>query len=100
MHSFVTAKDARSAQTFLDRLFEDHAGPLICNFVRLKLRSVYTGRSNPDEQQDLCQDVAMQLLTRLWEIRLNPALPPIDNFRSYVFISAQNACYRRLRPAR
>jgi len=97
MHSFVAAKDAASAQTFLDRLFEDHAGPLICNFVRLKLRSFHTGRNNADEQQDVCQEVAVQLLTRLWEIRANPALPPIDNFRSYVFTSVQNACYKRVR---
>ena len=51
---------------------------------------------NADEQ-DICQEVAVQLLTRLWEIWTNPALPPIDNFRSYVFTSAQNACYKRVR---
>lgn len=97
MHSFVTAKDAALAQTFLDRLFEGHAEPLICSFVRLKLHSFHTGRNHPDEQRDICQEVAVQLLTRLWEIRANPGLHQIDSFRGYVFASAQNACYKHIR---
>ena len=95
IHSFVTAEDVNSAQNFLDRLFEDHAQPLIGYFVRLKFRSF--GRNNSDELQDVCQEVAVQLLSRLWEIRANPTLPPIDNFRGYLFTSVQNACYRQAR---
>lgn len=96
LHSFLTAENVNSAQDFLDRLF-DHAEPLICNFVRLKLRSFHTGRNNYDEQKDICQEVAVQLLSRLWEIRENRSLPPIDNFRSYVFTCAQNACHKHVR---
>ena len=95
MHSFVTAEDGNSAQNSLDRLYEEHAHPLIGYFVRLKFRSF--GRNNSDEQQDVCQEVAVQLLTRLWEIRANPALPAIDNFRGYLFTSVQNACYKQAR---
>lgn len=95
IQSFVAAEDGNSAQNFLDRLFEDHARPLIGYFVRLKFRSL--GHTNSDEQQDVCQEVAVQLLTRLWEIKANPALPPIDNFRGYLFTSVQNACYKQAR---
>jgi RNA polymerase sigma factor (sigma-70 family) len=97
LQSFLTAQDPESAATLLERLFEDYAQPLIRDVVKFKLLSFGRSRESSAEQQDICHEVILQLLARLREMKADPGVPGIDNFRGYVAASAYNACYRHLR---
>jgi RNA polymerase sigma factor (sigma-70 family) len=97
LQSFLTVQDPESATTLLERLLQDHAQPLIRDVVKFKLLSFGGWRESSAEQQDICHEVVLQLLARLREMRANPGLPGIANFRGYVASSAYNACYRHLR---
>jgi len=96
LQSFLTAGDPDAA-TLLERLLQEHAQPLIRDVVKFKVLSFGGSRQSSAEQQDICHDVIAQLLARLREMKANPGLPSIDNFRGYVATSAYNACYRHLR---
>jgi len=99
LHPFLQAEDEPEAQRLLKQLIADHAQPLVREIVCSKLRA---GRLiSPDgrplqETDDICDEVVVQLLGRLRELRDAPG-DVIGNFRGYVATVAYNSCAQTLR---
>src|SRR6267154_134587 len=91
--------DAES-DAILTRLLTEHAEPLIKQIVSYKLR-IYISRSTPTslgrDCEDICNEVVLQLLTRIADLRANPEHKGIHNLRSYIAVATYRACYEYLR---
>ena len=85
-----TQNDAES-DSVLTRLLTEHAEPLIKQIVSYKLR-IYVSRSGPTSQgrdcEDICNEIIVQLLSRIADLRANPDFKGIQNLRSYIAVTA------------
>jgi RNA polymerase sigma factor (sigma-70 family) len=97
---FIEESDEDRANFCLTRLIDDHAAPIVREILGSSLRFHFdvsgAGSSNPDAG-DLFNDIVVNLISRLRQIKRNPALLGIADFRSYVASTAYNACNLYLR---
>jgi len=97
---FVRARDEAESQQLLTQLVVDHAEPIIRNIVKHKLR-VPAGFSSDsrsgEDAEDMRSEVLVQLLSRLSELKENPAEKGINNFQGYVAAITYSAWHEHLR---
>lgn len=94
---FLTAADAMMANVALTTLLAEQVEPRLREIVHYKLRSFAGSSDEREECADVCNDILVQLLTQLAELRANPFQKTIHNFRSYVAVAAYRGCYDYLR---
>jgi len=94
------SQNESESDSILTQLLTEHAEPLIKQIVSYKLR-VYISRSTPTslgrDCEDICNEVVVQLLTRIADLRSNPEDKGIHNLRSYIAVATYRACYEYLR---
>ena len=96
--TFIEESDEEKADLCLNRLIDEHAAPIVREILGSSLRFHFdvSGSSNQDAG-DLFNDIVVNLVSRLRQIKHNPAQAGIADFRSYVASTAHNACKFYLR---
>src|SRR5262249_23051979 len=80
------------------RLIDSHARPLIQTIIRSTVRfSPESGIGQAADLDDIYGDAITRLLVALRRLRSTGSRESIDNFRSYVAVTAYNSCYSYLR---
>lgn len=98
--AFIEEADEEKADLCLIRLIDDHAAPIVREILGSSLRIHFdvSGTGSPKQDAgDLFNDIVVNLISRLRQIKHNPAQPGIADFRSYVAGTAYNACNLYLR---
>ena len=98
----LTTRDEEIDQC-LSQLIAIHAGPVINGIVRHKLHLHSHHGIEPADAEDIHQEVVVQLLAALRQLRQQPAAHPIGNLRGLTAVIAHRACSRWMRrrfPAR
>ena len=97
---FIEESDEDRANLCLTRLIDEYAAPIVKEILGSSLHIHFDlsgdGSSNPDGG-DLFNDIVVNLVSRLRQIKHNPAQAGIADFRSYVAGTAHNACNFYLR---
>jgi hypothetical protein len=100
LFTFIDAKDDEQADRCLTRLIDEHAAPIVREILgsslRFHLDRSGAGSSSQDAS-DLFNDIVVNLISRLRDIKQDPAQDAIADFRSYVAGTAYNACNLYLR---
>ena len=97
---FLQAADEDTSQRLLAHLISRHAEPIIQSITRYKLRGPperETANIQGLDAEDIHAEILLNLLSRLLDLKKNPHLNPIANFRSYVAVISYNACHKHLR---
>jgi hypothetical protein len=96
---FLQAPSDEEADAVLAHLISQHADPVVKNIVGYKFRVFFreNNRAQNDDAEDIHNQAVVNLLTRLAELRSNPQLEAIRDFRSYVAVTSYRACYEHLR---
>ena len=94
---FLRAADDVAADVALTALLAEHVEPRLREIVPYKLRSFASRSDETEERADVHNEILVQLLTQLTELRAKPRHNVIHNFRSYVAVTAYRACYDYLR---
>jgi len=96
---FLHAPSDEEADKVLAQLISQHADPVVKNIVGYKFRVFFreNNRARSDDAEDIHSATVVNLLTRLAELRDNPQLEAIRDFRSYVAVTSYRACYEHLR---
>jgi DNA-directed RNA polymerase specialized sigma24 family protein len=96
---FLQAPSDEEADAVLAQLIPQHADPVVKNIVGYKFRVFFTenNRSQSDDAEDVHSETVVNLLGRLTELRNNPQLEAIRDFRSYVAVTSYRACHEHLR---
>ena len=97
--TFIEASDEVEADHRLARLIDEHATPIVKEILGSTLRTYVENSSGPYSQDasDLLNDIVINLVSRLRQLRHDPAQDTIADFRSYVAGTAYNACNFYLR---
>lgn len=96
--AFIEESNEEKADLCLVQLIDEHAAPIVKEILGSTLR-IHSDGSGPVKQDaaDLFNDIVANLISRLRQIKLNPAQAGIADFRSYVASTAYNACNLYLR---
>lgn len=97
---FIEESNAEKADLYLATLIDDHAAPIVREILGGSLRLHFDGTASGSSTQDagdLFNDIVANLISRLRQIKQNPAQPGIADFRGYVAGTAYNACNLYLR---
>ena len=96
---FLEARDETLSQQLLAHLVVDHAEPIIKDIVRHKLRApgFSSDSRSSDDAEDIRSEVVVQLLSRLNELREDPADKYINNFQGYVAAITYSVWHDHLR---
>jgi len=95
---FLGESDESAADSKLARLIDSHARPLIQTIIRSTVRfSPESGTGQAADLDDIYGDAITRLLIGLRRLRSTGSRESIDNFRSYVAVTAYNCCYSYLR---
>ena len=96
---FLRADGEEEAEACLDDLIREHADPVVRNIVGYKFRVFFSDNKTAavDEAEDVRSDTLVRLLGRLTELRINPELQSIQDFRSYVAVTTYRTCHEHLR---
>lgn len=103
---FIEEPDEQKADLCLTRLIDEHAAPIVREILGSSLRFHLDGSgaerqtgagSSKQDAGDLFNDIVVNLISRLRQIKLNPAQAAITDFRGYVAGTAYNACNHYLR---
>lgn len=96
---FLQAGSEDEADAVLAHLISEHAEPVVKNIVGYKFRVFFreSNRGQNNDAEDVRSEAMVDLLARLSELRSNPQLEGIRNFRSYVAVTTYRACYAHLR---
>ena len=78
----------------LSQLVSVHAAPLIDEIIRFKLP---LARRFHADAEDVRNDILVQLLARLRQVRIDPSITAIRSFRDYVAVVSYNACSQYFR---
>jgi RNA polymerase sigma factor (sigma-70 family) len=106
LHPYLVSRGEPESSEILEQLICDFAQPIIHDIVSFKLRLWPSGEgqgSDKQDAEDICGEVILRLMSRLHELKQDPAHKPIANLRSYFAVMAYNACDEFLRkkyPAR
>jgi RNA polymerase sigma factor (sigma-70 family) len=90
---FLESTSEPETSVLLERLIGEHILPLIREIVRSNLR----GARGFQDAEDVTAEVALRLLKKLRDLKLNPPEAVAGGFRGYVAVAAYNACYQYLR---
>jgi RNA polymerase sigma factor (sigma-70 family) len=90
---FLESTSETESSVLLDRLISEQVLPLIREVVRSNLR----GARGLQDAEDVTAEVALRLLIKLRDLKLNPHEATAGGFRGYVAVAAYNACYEYLR---
>lgn len=85
------------ADEFLSRLITVHAEPLIRGIIRYKLHLSSHQAAQRAEADDIYQEVLLQLLAELQQLRKHPDEHPITDLRGMVAVIAHRMCSRWMR---
>jgi hypothetical protein len=96
---FVEATDEVRADRWLGTLMDEQAVPIVKEILgsRLRFHLNNTGAASTQDANDLFNDIITNLLSRLRAIRSDRAQEAVTDFRSYVAVTAHNACNLYLR---
>lgn len=97
---FIEESNEEKADLCLLRLIDDHAAPIVREILGGSLRIYFDASgagSSKQDSGDLFNDIVANLISRLRQIKNNPAQAGIADFRSYVAGTAYNACNLYLR---
>ena len=97
---FIEETTEEKADLCLVRLIDEHAAPIVREILSRSLRIHFDGSSSGSSKQDagdLFNEIVANLISRLRQIKHNPAQAGIADFRSYVAGTAYNACNLYLR---
>jgi RNA polymerase sigma factor (sigma-70 family) len=92
----LQTEDEVESQHLLENLVASHINPIIKEIIHHKLR-LHTGGGNQQDGEDVQGNAVLKLLSFLRQFKLDPASRNISNFRSYVAVTAYNACNEYLR---
>ncbi|HKR11439.1 MAG TPA: hypothetical protein VJT15_05240 [Pyrinomonadaceae bacterium] len=95
--AFIEESNEEKADLCLSRLIDEQATPIVREILGGSLRVHFDGGSAKQDAGDLFNDIIANLISRLRQIKLNPAQAGIADFRSYVAGTAYNACNLYLR---
>jgi DNA-directed RNA polymerase specialized sigma24 family protein len=85
------------ADEFVSRLISVYAEPLIKGIIRYKLHLSSHHTTQRAEADDIYQDVLVQFLTELHQLREQPDLYPITDVRGLAAVIAHRTCSRWMR---
>jgi len=85
------------ADELLSTLITLHAEPVIKGIIRYKLHLNSHRADGPAEADDIYQEVLLQLLAELQQLRKHPDLHPITDLRGMAAIIAHRTCSRCMR---
>jgi DNA-directed RNA polymerase specialized sigma24 family protein len=97
---FLRAEDEGEAHELLSDLVRTEAEPLIKAIIGRKLRVSVNGGGYSraaQEAEDVRSEILLQLISRLRALKEDSEGKAIANFRSYVAVTAHNACHEFLR---
>lgn len=98
--AFIEATEEVKADHCLAYLIEEHAAPIVKEILGSTVRlHVEVSGAGPYSQEasDLFNDIVLNLVSRLRQLRHDPTQDTIADFRSYVAGTAYNACNFYLR---
>ena len=90
---FLESRSEANSSVLLERLISEHVLPLIKEIVRSNLR----GARGLQDAEDVTAEVALRLLKKLRDLKLNPPEAMAGGFLGYVAVAAYNACNNYLR---
>ena len=93
--TFIEESNDEQADLCLAQLIDEHAAPIVREILGASLRfhvDVPGAGSSKQDAGDLFNDIVVNLVSRLRQIKHNPAEAGIADFRSYVAATAYNAC--------
>jgi DNA-directed RNA polymerase specialized sigma24 family protein len=97
---FIEESDQEKADLCLTHLIDEYAAPIVREILgsswRIHIDGPGAGSSKQDAG-DLYNDIVVNLISRLRQIKDNPTQAGIVDFRSYVASTAYNACNLYLR---
>ncbi len=96
---FIEAKGEEQADLWLGTLIDEHAVPIVKEILGSSLRFHLNNNSAASTQDanDLFNDIIINLLSRLRNIRSDPSQRAVTDFRGYIAATAYNACNLYLR---
>ncbi|HEY6330268.1 MAG TPA: hypothetical protein VI756_13090 [Blastocatellia bacterium] len=100
LKAFLAEPDGDRSSQLLTQLLCRYAHPLAKEIIASRLgRENALARTDPDfhDIEDVCNEVAIQLLNRLRRIKASASSEFLTDFRAYVAVSAYNACHHYLR---
>lgn len=97
LQAFVEAETEVQTDLNLTQLMIEQAEPVIKEIVGSKLRTYLGAAKMENEYEDVCSEVRVQLLARLIQLKENPSLQAIRDFRGYVAVTSYRACAAYLR---
>jgi len=99
LQPFLQAPSDEAAEIALSQLISQHAQPVVKNIVGYKFRVFFKedNRTSNHDAEDVHSETLVNLLGRLSDLRANPELEVIRDFRSYVAVTTYRACYEHLR---
>ncbi len=94
LHAWWRGGETQQAEQLLTRLLTEHALPTIKAVITYRLRTEF---AQPDDAEDVCQEVTLQLLARFKHLKATGEQPLSGDFYSYVAAVAHQVCslYRR-----
>jgi hypothetical protein len=97
--TFIEATDEVEADNCLTHLIDEQAAPIVKEILGSTLRLYDNSGAGPYSQDagDLLNDIVINLVSRLRQLRHDPTQDAIADFRSYVAGTAYNACNFYLR---
>ncbi|HEV7396689.1 MAG TPA: hypothetical protein VGN86_09295 [Pyrinomonadaceae bacterium] len=100
LQPFLEANTPEEEEERLTHLINEHINPLVKQILRHKLQIYVNHRKenyrNPD-LEEVQQEVQLQLLKRMFDLKTHPVRNPMVNLRSYVAATARNACDEYMR---
>ena len=100
---FLQEQDEARSQQLLSELIREHIEPVIKQVIGHNLRqSAIHGKSHHlyQEEQDLCSEAILRLLTRLQAIKQDSSGNGIVDLRAYAAVVARHTCQEHLRQRR
>lgn len=100
LRPYLVAVGEAESQALLTELVEREAEPLIRAVLSRKLRVSLNGTCSTrtaQEAEEIRSEILLQLISRLGALKQDREARAIANFRSYVAVTAHNACHEFLR---
>jgi RNA polymerase sigma factor (sigma-70 family) len=97
LEPLLLAASDEQAEELLLGLITDHAEPVIKGIIRYKLHLSSHKAAQRAEADDIYQEVIVQLLTELHQLRKQPDQHPITDMRGIAAVIAHRTCSRWMR---
>jgi hypothetical protein len=100
LRPFLMAEDEAESHRLLTELVQAEAEPLIKSIIGRKLHVSLNGKPSSraaQEAEDIRGEILLHLVSRLSDLKTDTEGRAIANFRSYLAVTAHNACHEFLR---